>query len=82
MNWLLISQSIQDEKIKGVENLLFTKNETEPYEIFLSEPMDSEELYDCMKHTMQATHCVILDCDTLAEHQDFIFLLGLLAGSV
>ena len=80
MNWLLISQSIQDEKIKGVENLLFTKNETEPYEIFLSEPMDSEELYDCMKHTMQATHCVILDCDTLAEHQDFIFLLGLLVG--
>ena len=80
MNWLVISHDMQDEKIRAVEDFLYGKNGTEPYEIFLKDPMDSEGLYDCMKHTLQSTHCRGLDCDRLVNQPDFVFLLGVLTG--
>ena len=80
MNWLIIAQNLQDERLKDVENFLFSKNGITPYEIFLNDPLDSACLYDCMKHTLQSTHCIIMDCEKMKDNPDFVFLLGILAG--
>ncbi len=80
MNWLVISQNIQDERLKTIESYLFSKNEITPFEVFLDGAVDGDSLHENMRHALQSTHCIILDCDKLKDRPDFIFLLGILAG--
>lgn len=81
MNWLVISSDIRNENVKEIENLLFSKNETTPYEIFLDSPLEKDALYDCVLHSVQATHCIILDFEKLKDQPDFIYLYGVLRGN-
>ncbi len=80
MNWLVISPNIRDEKLKIIEDFLFSHDKITPHEIFLTDPMDRETLCDSMRHSLQSTHCIILDCDKMVNLPDFVFLLGMLAG--
>jgi len=79
MNWLIIAPSVKDENLKIIEEFLEKKHNM-PYEIFIYEGIPKDELYDDIKHIMQTTHCVVVDSAMMDRLNDYVYVMGALAG--
>jgi len=80
MNWLIIAPSVQDKKLKLVEDFLELKHRATPYEVFINNQVTKEELFDDIRHVNQATHCIIIDSAYMSKNPDYICILGVLYG--
>lgn len=79
MNWLIIAPDVKDENLKLIESFLEKKHSI-PFEIFIYEGIPKDELYDNIKHIMQTTHCVVIDSARMDKLNDYIYIMGALAG--
>lgn len=79
MNWLLIAPENKSENLSKAKDFLL-KHDVSPFEIILHESMSKDELYDCLKHILQTTHCIILGSYWMKSNADYIFLYGALCG--
>lgn len=79
MNWLIIAPNVKDENLKIIETFLEQKHNM-PYEIFVYEGIPKDELYDDIKHIMQTTHCVVIDSAMMDKLNDYVYIMGALAG--
>ena len=79
MNWLILAPSVKDENLKIVEEFLEIKHSI-PYEIFVYEGIPKDELYDDIKHIMQTTHCIVVDSAMMDKLNDYVYIMGALAG--
>lgn len=80
MNWLVIAPDVKNENLKQVEEFLEKKHEITPFEIFIYKGVPKDELYDDLTHILQTTHCIIIDAEKMDEYEDYLFILGALAG--
>lgn len=79
MNWLLIAHENNYEDLNRAKDFLHEHDVT-PFEIILHESMSRDDLYDCLKHILQTTHCIILGSCGMKDNSDYIFLYGALCG--
>lgn len=79
MNWLIIAPNLKNKNLKLVEDFL-DERQIIPHEIYIFEGLGKDELYDGVKHVMQATHCIILDSEEMCSLPDYDFMMGLLVG--
>ena len=80
MKWLIIAPSVQDKKLKLVEDCLELDHRTSPYEIFIHNTLSKEDLFDSIRHVGMATHCIIVDSVCMSKNPDYICILGVLFG--